>query len=363
MGCDEEQGSAETEPAGADQGTGSGAPGQSVSEHTRKWAQEYESDRLEVTEKIARGELEALIEPLMDEDEERRYELALRIARGEKAVIPRAIELAEDARPRMREMACYILGQVGYLDPEDRGRVIHYPDGIPTLIRRLRGDSDECVRAGAAHALGFHQMAYSAPALCRAAGDSSVEVRYGAAHALGSFYPCLWGRRKRRRFERSVREALLRLMDDEDEDVRDWATFGIHQGDHDTPETRARLWQALDDPNPDVRGEAAEGLAKFGDRSLIPRLDQLLREDPALSSCFFEAAEELGDPALLPAVLAGAERWRAGMKEGEVLHPFITHAIEALEEAAASPREFPPGLDIRGLVAGDDASPEAGSVA
>jgi hypothetical protein len=84
-----------------------------------------------------------------------------------------------------------------------------------------------------------------------------------------------------------------------------------------------------------VRGEAAAGLAKFGDRSLIPRLDQLLREDPALHSCFFEAAEELGDPCLLPAVLEGAERRRQGIYKGEKLHPIITSAIEALEKAAA----------------------------
>ena len=48
-------------------------------------------------------------------------------------------------------------------------------------------------------------------------------------------------------------------MDDEDEDVRDWATFSIHQGGHDTPEVRARLWEALDDPFSNVRAEAAFG--------------------------------------------------------------------------------------------------------
>lgn len=127
-------------------------------------------------------------------------------------------------------------------------------------------------------------------------------------------------------------------MDDPDEEVRDWATFGIHQGEHDTPETRARLWRALDDPNVDVRGEAAAGLAKFGDRSLIPRLDRVLREDLDMASCYFEAAEELGDPVLLPAVLAAAARWEKAMEPGEELHSMITSAIEVLQKAADEAR-------------------------
>jgi hypothetical protein len=129
---------------------------------------------------------------------------------------------------------------------------------------------------------------------------------------------------------------LLALARDSDEDVRDWAVFGLHQGYHDTPEVRACFWRALDDPNPDVRGEAAEGLAKFDDRSFIPRLDRLLREDEGLSPCYFEAAREFGDPALLPAVLEGERRWREDMEEGEELHCFITWAIEKLSAASSS---------------------------
>jgi hypothetical protein len=119
---------------------------------------------------------------------------------------------------------------------------------------------------------------------------------------------------------------------------RDWATFAIHQGGHDTPEVRTRLWRALDDPCPEVRGEAAWSLGIFGERSLIPRLETLLREDRAISPNYFEAAEALGDPSLLPAVLEGAERWRRTMEGGEELHFCISSAIEALEEAVAAKR-------------------------
>lgn len=302
-----------------------------------QYAREWEERAREVALRIERGELEQMIELLMDDDEHRRYDVALDVTKGGAAVVPRVIELADDVRPRMREMACYILGQLGYPDPNIPGSRVYTPEGVPTLVRVLENDADEEVQASAAHALGFQKVPSTLPALCRAALHPSPEVRYAAAHALGSFYAEIWEEAEARPHRASVTQALLRLMDDEDDDVRDWATFGIHQGGHDTPEVRARLWRALDDPHADVRGEAACALAIFGDRSLIPRLEVLLREDPLETVHFFEAAEELGDPCLLPAVLAGVERWRADMKEGEEMNFLITSAIEALQ-ATRTPR-------------------------
>jgi HEAT repeat protein len=297
----------------------------------------WEERRREVRERLDRGELELMIAQLMDDDENARYEAARDIAKGGPSVLPRAIELAEDPRPRMREMACYILGQVGDPDPESPELLIRYPDGLPTLVCHLEHDPDEEVRSTAAHALGFLQLPASLPALCVAALSPSVEIRYAAAHGLGSFYEEVWEDPEAAPLRAEVIRTLLRLMDDEDEDVRDWATFAIHQGRHDTPEVRARLWKVLDDSHPEVRGEAACALAIFGDRSLIPRLERLLREDPLVTTHFFEAAEELGDPCLLPAVLVGADRWRAEMKEGEEMSFWITSAIEALQ-AIETPR-------------------------
>ena len=280
--------------------------------------------------------LAELVGRLMIEDEHALYDVADQIARMGRPVLPCVMTLADDPRPRMRAMAAYILAHVGDLDPTGRYAERLYPDGVPVLVRLLESDPEGDVRAAAAAALGHHRAPETLPALCRAASDPSGDVRFDVAFALGCFYDEMWQSEAASSHRGAVHAALLRLMDDEDEDVRDWATFGIRQGGHDTPEVRARLWQALDDPCPDVRGEAAAGLAEFGDRSLIPRLDQLLREDPALPSNFFGAAEELGDPCLLPAVRAGAERWQQGREEGEELHYDITSAIEALEKAAAA---------------------------
>jgi hypothetical protein len=316
-------------------------PGESSS---ARCVRQWEERAREVAQRIERGELEGMIAQLMDEDEHRPYEVALDITKGGPAVIPRVIALADDPQPRMREMACYILGQLGHPDAEVSGCFVYSPEGVPTLVRVLETDPDEEVQASAAHALGFQAAPLTLPTLCRAALHPSSEVRYAVAHALGSFYEEAWEGAEGAARRANVIQSLLRLMDDEDEDVRDWATFGIHLAEHDTPEVRARLWKALDDPDADVRGEAACGLAKFGDRSLIPRLEVLLREDPLETTHFFDAAEELGDPCLLPAVLAGAERWRAEMKEGEEMHLDVTSAIEALQAAD--------------VLAGDEATPD-----
>jgi HEAT repeat protein len=283
--------------------------------------------------------LTELIDRLMDEDENARYDAAGQIARMGRPALPRVMQLAGNARPRMRHMAAYILGQIGDADPTGRFVETRYPDGVPILVRLLESDLDDEVRAGAAHALGHQADPATLPVLCRAASDPAVGVRYAVACALGSFYEDQWEVEEGRKHRDEVITMLLRLMDDEDEDVRDWATFGIHQGSHDTPATRARLWKALDDPCPEVRGEAAVGLARFGDRSLVPRLEKLLREDEEISPCYFEAAEELGDPCLLSAVLEGAKRWREGMKDGEELHFMVASAVEALQKVASGRQE------------------------
>ena len=51
---------------------------------------------------------------LLDEDEHTRYEAARAMARMGREVIERTLPWTEDSRPLMREMACFILGQVGH---------------------------------------------------------------------------------------------------------------------------------------------------------------------------------------------------------------------------------------------------------
>ncbi len=67
--------------------------------------------------------------------------------------------------------------------------------------------------------------------------------------------------------------ALRELSADEDEDVRNWATFGIgrmHEGDD--PATREALIARVEDPHDETRGEAIWGLAFRHDERVLPHL-------------------------------------------------------------------------------------------
>ena len=272
--------------------------------------------------------LSTLIERLMDEDEDVRYDSARTIAFSHSPRFETILGWSKDAQARMREMACFILGCSGKSN-ETGSFALIYPQAIPTLITALE-DADNEVRITAVGALGSHHVPDTIPALLRLVSDPSENMRYAVACALGSFYEQIWDDINRH-YKPQVEEALLQLMDDEDDDVRDWATFGIHQGGHAPPQSRARLWKALDDRNSNVKGEAAEGLAIFGDRSLIPRLETLLGDQNELSPCYFLAAAELGDPILLPAAVDAARRWRAWGDENDW---FIDSTIETLTEVS-----------------------------
>ena len=280
------------------------------------------------------SQLDTLVAAMLVGDEETRYKPASEAARLGHPAIERALRLATDADPVAREMACYLLGNAS--DPS-REEFTRLPDGIPALIHLFEHETHEEVLESAAYALGHQATEHSAvgeavPRLCELIGHPSAEVRYAVTHALGAFWKDRWETHPE--LQPEVRQGLLTLTRDPDDDVRDWAVFGLHMGSHDTPEVRTCFWRALDDPCPAVRGEGAVGLAKLGDRSFIPRLDQLLREDDDLPDCYFEAAEVLGDPSLLPAVLEGERRWREFLDEGEELHFSIASAIKALSPAA-----------------------------
>ncbi len=269
---------------------------------------------------------ETFLRRVLDDDEDARYDAAREFARLGREAIPQAAQWCADPSVRLREMGCYILGQVP--DPENPPGASWkaLPDGVPTLRRVLREDADDWVRSCAAAALSFHAAPEAIADLVAAASDPSAEVRRQVAHALGTYYGSCWNETNIGH-KPNVGAALLHLMDDEDDDVRDWATFGIHQGGHDTPETRARLWQALDDANPDVQGEAADGLAVFGDRGFIPRLRQLLLDEDGWNACYFLAAEEFGDLTLAPAVIECAKRCLECLDDEEQVHGSVVWAV------------------------------------
>ena len=79
-------------------------------------------------------------------------------------------------------------------------------------------------------------------------------------------------------------------MEDADEDVRDWATFGLGVlGDQDSQTIRDAIYRRLSDTNEEVREEAMVGLGKRMDGRVLPLLLAALK-GPTIKFRVAEAA-------------------------------------------------------------------------
>jgi HEAT repeat protein len=114
----------------------------------------------------------------------------------------------------------------------------------------------------AIHALGDIGNPLALPIVIQNCSHDDANVRFAVACALGKFAD-----------DPSAVQTLIAMMGDPDEDVRDWATFGLGVlGDADSAEIRAALLKRTDDPNLDVREEALVALGNRLEARAIPRL-------------------------------------------------------------------------------------------
>ncbi len=111
-------------------------------------------------------------------------------------------------------------------------------------------------------------------------------------------------------------DALLALMEDEDSDVRDWATMALGiRPEIDSPEVRAALVARVRDTDEETRSEALAGPARRQDACVLEPLIAKLSSG-RVGWNDLEAAEELADPQLVPA-LEGLREWWPGDSEYE----------------------------------------------
>jgi HEAT repeat protein len=184
------------------------------------------------------------------------------------------------------------------------------------IIHLLDTDSDELVIESALFAMGHMVSEAAVPYALRYISHSNECVRFAAACGLSII---------------DIPEAiaaLITLSADSDEDVRNWATFGLgNQCESDSPEIRAALMARVEDPNEhgDAYWESLFGLAKRGD----PRAyDYLLKAIEANNGngWVFEGAELLGDIRLL----APLEKLNAEHGSEYAHHLGLDDAIAAL---------------------------------
>jgi HEAT repeat protein len=197
---------------------------------------------------------------------------------GTRQIYERAAQWCISSEPLKRARGADVLAQIGRTIEHPQN---NFPEESYAVVSQLaQHEKLPLPLLAAIHALGHIGNPLALPLVIQNCSHEDANVRFAVACALGNFadHPI-------------AVQALIVLMDDRDDDVRDWATFGLGVlGHSDSPEIRVALLKRTNDPNPDVRGEALAALANRGDSQAIPPLIAELNQG-AVSVPLREAAE------------------------------------------------------------------------
>jgi HEAT repeat protein len=245
---------------------------------------------------------------------------AFRSARGSddySAVLEAAEEVA-DAGP---EAAAYAHARLGDPDPAVRAvacDVLTFAadeyDEVDTdiatdLIALANGEADSDVLWSAVRAVGAVADGRTLPTLVRLARHPDPDIRYQVANALPRLAPSA-----------ELIATLISLTVDVDDEVRNWATFGLGtQLAVDGLDVRKALWDRCFDAYQEVRVEGIRGLARRRDPASVPMVAQLLADAEA-DAATIQAAAFLADPSLLPGLA-----WR------DPSEPWVFEAVNACD--------------------------------
>lgn len=250
----------------------------------------------------------ALMAP--DSDEDAYWDVIVALHwRDTREVYERAADLCRSFCAVERRVGADILSQLGVLEPA-------FPkERLNVLLNMLRQESESPVLQSVLSALGHLKDAAAILPASRFRNHPDPDVRYSVVHALTGYDDAL------------AVNSLIELTNDEDDGVRDWATFGLGtQSDVDTPSLRSALFERLCDPDDDTRCEALMGLARRRDPRVIPALCAEF-ESEEVGSLAIEAAIEIADPQLQRALVALTDT-------GKVREELLAEAIRA-----CSPRQ------------------------
>lgn len=201
-----------------------------------------------------------------------------------------AVKLLTGKLERGRTLGADILGRLVGIDPPRRTTI------LVALIDALAVEKDASPTASIVAALGHVGDAGTLGMIFPLALHPRAEVRLAVAFAVATISP--------QPLVPEARGALIRLSQDEEPEVRDWATFGLGTlSDADGPDVRAALLARAEDANHEARAEALFGLAVRRDPRAVPHLIRAL-QSPLVGELEVDAAAAAADPRLLPALWA-----------------------------------------------------------
>lgn len=201
---------------------------------------------------------------------------------GNRDVLGQAAEWCSSQEPLKRARGADILAQLGKTAENPKNA---FPEeSFAVVIEMLKREIDPLPLASAIHALGHIDGPRAISILVQYRSHPNENVRFAVATALGNFPN-----------DSLAIQALIQLTGDTDDDVRDWATFGLGvQGNQDSPQIREALAARLNDPCKDAREEAMIGLAKRKDQRVLAPLIASLGSEHVPDRAI-EAASEMLD--------------------------------------------------------------------
>ncbi|MFD9336812.1 HEAT repeat domain-containing protein [Streptomyces sp. NPDC060028] len=219
------------------------------------------------------------------------YERLLgRAAADGAGALPLGLELIGSADPVARETGCDLLGHASSQTEAVRA------EAATALVALAERETEGRVLWSLARAMEMTYDQRGVPVLVALAGHHDAAIRRQVA---GSFAGVTTGLP-----DGPDIRALVTLTRDQDPEVRDWATFTLgFQAEADSPAIRDALWERTTDENAEVREEGIRGLARRHDPRAVPLLSQLLSSPGGAHVLTFGAAQIMGVPELLPALL------------------------------------------------------------
>ena len=201
------------------------------------------------------------------------------------ALVTHGLAMLGSADVAERAVGCDAVGLVAEVRTDWQGTV------ATSVIELADTNDDANVAWSVAQALGRCGDVRAVPVLSRMAAHTDPDVRFAVTSAL----PFVMDNDA----TGLAVDTLLALAADAEDDIREWALFGLGSLGHvDSKAIRDALRRGLDDSCGDVQTEAIHGLARRRDMAVVPLVVALLAEDDP-GSLTFAAAAFLGHPDLV----------------------------------------------------------------